>query len=169
MKLKSPATALSIGVALAVVGGAYLIWGADDNPSSDSGFEIGDAALRYSFFVAGHVYHEISDSTEQVNPSFVAAFDDINDDPSILFGFLTGDMVYVATDASYAALDRTMNRVNGPVHYVVGNHEGRNRALFESRYGPTFHSFQYEGDVFVVLDGMLDGWQIRGANGVERI
>ena len=152
-------------VALFVVviasGGVYLTWFVDDNPPSDAGFDPGSAALRYSFFVAGHVYHESSDTTEEVNPSFVAAFDELNDDPSILFGFLSGDMVYSASHENYDAVDSTMGLLNAEVHYVPGNHETRNRALFESRSGRSFYSFTYAGDVFGVLAGNLDVWKIR--------
>ena len=35
-----------------------------------------------------------------------------------------------------------------------------NRALFVSRYGPTYYSFAYHGDLFIVLDGELDACNI---------
>jgi len=46
--------------------------------------------------------------------------------------------------------------------FCPGNHDTYNRQLYESRYGKTYYSFQRGNDLFIVLDGNLDHWNISG-------
>lgn len=55
-----------------------------------------------------------------------------------------------------------MNLLGVPVYYVAGNHDVKDRPLFESRYGRTYKSFYKNNDLFIILDPNIDGWNISG-------
>lgn len=115
--------------------------------------------VRYSFFVAGHPRNY--DNNTGLYPPFRARFSDINTlNPD--FGVFTGDMVIYGTSANWDAVDADVALLNMPVCFVVGNHDMSNRNLFVSRYGPTYYSFEYSGDLFIALDSELDNGSIIG-------
>ena len=59
-------------------------------------------------------------------------------------------------------VDSVLNFLDAKVYFVAGNHDVRDRELYESRYGRSYFEFSYGGDLFVVLDPNLDGWDISG-------
>ena len=116
---------------------------------------------RYSFFVAGHTYGQPGAEFSGPHPPFRALFPQINDrHPD--FGVFTGDIVPESVPADWDMVDVALAELASPVHFVAGNHDMTNRSLFVSRYGPTYYSFTYEGDLFIVLDGGLDSCNILG-------
>jgi hypothetical protein len=119
------------------------------------------SAEGYSFFVAGHVYGTPGVNNPGVHPPFKEYFPELNARRSD-FGFFTGDIVISSTPADWDEIDADLAELTTPVHFVVGNHDISNRQLFESRYGPTYYSFEHEGDLFVVLDSELDPCNISG-------
>lgn len=115
--------------------------------------------VQYSFFVAGHPRNY--DNNIGLYPPFRARFSDINAlNPD--FGVFTGDMVIYGTPANWDAVDADVALLNMPVYFVVGNHDMTNRDLFVSRYGPTYYSFEYGGDLFIALDSELDNGSVTG-------
>jgi len=117
----------------------------------------------YSFFVAGHVYGAIGTNNIGVHPPFKDKFPYIQSRPEIEFGVFTGDIVSSnPTAQDWDEIDADIKDLGIPVHFVAGNHEVRNLALFEARYGDTYFDFTYNKDLFIVLDANIDGWSITG-------
>jgi len=116
----------------------------------------------YSFFVAGHTYGKPSVNNKGFHPPFKAKFDVINNDANIDFGVLTGDVVIYGTPQCWDDVDADIALLNMPVYFAVGNHDMKNRSLFESRYGDTYQSFIHKDDLFIILDPNLDHWNISG-------
>lgn len=118
---------------------------------------------RYSFFLAGHTYGKAGVNNEGLHPPFVMHYKAINDNSSIELGFLLGDIVSPHPKAQdWIEVDQELESLSIPVHYVVGNHDMENRAVYESRYGKTYYSFVHKSDLFLVLDPNIDEWNITG-------
>jgi hypothetical protein len=115
----------------------------------------------YSFFVAGHAYGVPGTDNPGVHPPFRSAFSAIRE-RGAEFGILTGDIVWNATAKDWEDVDRDLQSLGMPVHFAVGNHDMNDRALFASRYGPTYYSFRRNEDLFIILDGELDPCRISG-------
>ena len=116
----------------------------------------------YAFFVAGHTYGGIGIDNAGLHPPFKAKYDFIKDYPAMNFGVLTGDIVHESTVKDWDEVDADMNYLGLKVHFAAGNHDVRNRTLFETRYGSTYYSFKIENDLCIVLDPNLDQWHISG-------
>lgn len=117
---------------------------------------------QYSFFVAGHTYGAPMANNQGLHPPFASEFDKLNRNPHLKFGVLTGDIVRMSDTASWDAVDRQLEKLHVPVYFCPGNHDTYNRKLYESRYGKTYYSFNAGNDLFIVLDGNLDRWNITG-------
>jgi hypothetical protein len=118
--------------------------------------------IRYSFFVAGHTYGKPGVDNDGFHPPFRQKFDYIKNDSTIKFGVLTGDIVISGTKQDWDGIDRDIAYLGMDVHFAVGNHDMSNRNLFVSRYGPTYYSFTYDKDLFIILDPNIDHWNISG-------
>jgi hypothetical protein len=115
----------------------------------------------YSFFAAGHTYGVPGANNEGVHPPFKSWFPEINAQGMDL-GIFTGDVVNPSTPADWDEIDTDRRELGLPVHIAVGNHDVTDRELFVSRYGPTYYSFEHQGDLFVLLDSELDPGGIAG-------
>ncbi len=124
--------------------------------------EVSPAQEPYSFFVAGHTYGRPGVNNVGLHPRFKKHFQLINTDSLIRFGVLTGDIVHSSTTKDWDEVERDLQMLHMPVYFVAGNHDVRDRDLYEARYGRTYYSFEYESDLFIVLDPGLDGWNIKG-------
>ena len=117
--------------------------------------------VQYSFFVAGHTYGVPNVNNEGVHPPFKSWFPEINS-RNLDFGIFTGDTVMRSTAADWDEIDADLAELTLPVYFAVGNHDMGKRELFVSRYGPTYHSFEHKGDLFIILDSELDPGNISG-------
>jgi hypothetical protein len=120
-----------------------------------------ESTKQYSFFVAGHTYGVPDVDNPGVHPPFKALFPQINSS-HIDWGVFTGDIVIESTPTDWDEVDADLAALTPPVHFVVGNHDISDRDLFTSRYGPTYHSFEYGKDLFVILDTEFDPCNISG-------
>ncbi|MDT8393413.1 MAG: metallophosphoesterase [Bacteroidales bacterium] len=121
-----------------------------------------DDAGQYSFFVAGHTYGAPMADNQGLHPPFTSEFDKLNNDNRLQFGVFTGDIVRNSDTASWDAVDRQLENLHIPVYFCPGNHDTYNRELYESRNGKPYYSFTAGSDLFIVLDGSLDHWNITG-------
>jgi len=112
---------------------------------------------NFSFFVAGYVY-----SQSGIYLPFKEKFEHINNDTSIKFGVLAGDIVSDGLAEQWDSVDMDITELEMPVYFALGNHDNRNRRLFKSRYGNTYYNFTYNNDLFIILDPNIDGWNISG-------
>lgn len=125
---------------------------------------LGQDTIRYSYFVAGHVYGAAGDTIDGIYPDFVDEFESLNANPKIELGILTGDIVGPGPDTTeWDSTDQDLLLLNAEHRFVVGNHDMEDQALFESRYGPVYSSFVKNNDLFLLLDSQTDGWNIKGA------
>lgn len=116
----------------------------------------------YSFFVAGHTYGKPRVDNVGFHPPFKKKFNLINNDMSIEFGVLTGDIVKTSTEKNWNEIDQDLNLIIHPVYFSVGNHDIDNLELYLSRYGNTYKSFIHNSDLFIILDPNIDKWNISG-------
>jgi len=117
---------------------------------------------NYSFFVAGHAYGSPNNFVGGLYSPFVSKFTTLKQNPTLEMGFLTGDIVKYSTSMFWDLADFDVSSINKPVHYVLGNHGASNLPLYKSRYGSTYYSFVKHNDLFIVLDGNIDEWNISG-------
>lgn len=117
----------------------------------------------YTFFVAGHTYGSPGDNSLGLYEVFTDRFDILLEDEKMELGFLTGDMVFAPSAAHWDAIDTELAVLGLPVYMVAGNHDVKDRPLFEERYGKTYYDFLLHDDLFIVLDPNLDNWNISGA------
>lgn len=117
---------------------------------------------NYAFFVAGHAYGAPRSDNPGLHPPFLDKFDIINKDTVIKFGILTGDIVRTSSIESWDSVDAQLRKLHIPVYFCPGNHDMYDRILYESRYGNPYYSFKDYDDLFVVLDGNINRWNISG-------
>lgn len=120
------------------------------------------SAPLYSFVVAGHIYGSASSNTPEIHPPFKKSFSQINNDSIIKMVFLTGDMVKTSDSLFFDSLDQQLTNLKKPIYKVAGNHDYSNPALYENTNGKSFYSFEYENDLFIVLNSQIDKGTITG-------
>ena len=125
----------------------------------------------YSFFVAGHTYgnpKQTDDTREGLYHPFIKKFNIINECKSITMGFLLGDVVRESSNKSFEFVKRDLQLIDSKIRkYIVpGNHDvgiGRNNAkrdIFIQNFGKTYKHFEYQNDLFILLDANIDQWNI---------
>ncbi len=118
------------------------------------------AQSSYSFFVAGHTYGNPVSKSMGLYYKFVNKFDYIQSGQEIKFGVLTGDIVRHSTAESWDSVDLDIQNLGLPVYFAVGNHDMGNPQLVTSRYGSTHYTFNYNNDLFIVLNPYFSGWNV---------
>lgn len=112
------------------------------------------------FYVAGHVYGAPGIQNFPFHPPFQKYFNSTLNDSTINFAFLTGDIVQESDDASWHCVDSLIKLAPYKVYFAAGNHDLKNRKLYENRYGNTNYHFVKENNLFVVWDVLDSGWNI---------
>ncbi|MBN1265962.1 MAG: hypothetical protein JXA25_10745 [Anaerolineales bacterium] len=112
------------------------------------------------FMVAGHIYgsHDIND----IHPAVTLLYNLqlINQmDPDM--GFLLGDIVFRSNEKYFNEFKRDfLSLLNFPVSNAAGNHDMKNRALYESLFGASVFSFTFKQHLFINLDTTRSGCSI---------
>ncbi|MEM9822192.1 MAG: hypothetical protein AAF985_14010 [Bacteroidota bacterium] len=114
----------------------------------------------YTFFVAGHTYGHPARKAPGLHPPFVEDFAFLQKQEGLACGVFTGDIVYYSRDTFWDQVDREIADLEVPVHFAVGNHDEGARSPFKERYGPTYYHFEQNGDLFLILNPGLKGWNI---------
>lgn len=120
-----------------------------------------DKDIKYSFFVAGHVYGKPKGGGYGVYDSFKNKFNLINTHNGMKFGVFTGDIVRSSNEKYWDTIDKDLKTLNVPVYFSRGNHDGE-LGFFEKRYGKSFKSYITEGDLHIILDSNIGHWNIEG-------
>jgi len=124
--------------------------------------------IKYSFFVAGHVYGKPDRDTLGFHPPFKEEFDFIRSYPEISFGVLTGDIVQHSNAESWDVIDFEIEELGLPIFFAPGNHDVYNYKLYKQRYGDpeynyrTFRYFNHQDDLFIILYANIVKWNISG-------
>lgn len=116
----------------------------------------------YSFFIGGHVYGSVTDTALGLYPPLIDLFPALNEDSTMWCGFFNGDIVQKSTPEAWQQVEGDISQLNFPVHFIPGNHDVRGSAYYAENYGPTYSAFTYQNDLFILLDGNLDQWNIKG-------
>ena len=116
----------------------------------------------YAFFVAGHTYGVPDAESAGIYPPFKTQFPQLKTS-EVDFGVLTGDVVIHGSAGEWDNVDADLAELELPIYFAVGNHDMRDRERFVARYGPTYHSFEYQDDLFIFLDSELTTGTIQGA------
>ena len=129
------------------------------------------------------------------NPFRVAVFADVqerlsdvqdiyarmNQDPSIRFVLMNGDLTNRGTPEQLGQFQREMRSLRFPIFATLGNHElGKREDLFHDFFGRGSFSFAFQGARFTLLDSAsatlsplthqaLDGWLAAGAGGFHMV
>ncbi len=140
----------------------FLIFAALSSLCCSKDAQVDLPSRPYSFFTAGHVSGNPANWHRGFHQPFLNRLHLINNDSTIEFGFLLGDLVKKGSVENFDALDRDLSKINKKVYIVAGNHDVNDRSLFDSRYGPSVQSFTHQNDLFIILDTNLDGWNISG-------
>jgi len=119
--------------------------------------------FEFAFYAAGHVYgsHDKAGTTQQdeIHPPFAAALPGIAENTQLSFGFLTGDTVYIPSQASYGNLKDAMALTAKPYYIAPGNHDLDGSGLFTENFGPIFQSFTQGNNLFIILTPRND-WEL---------
>ncbi len=121
----------------------------------------------YSFFVAGHVYG----TPGELYKGIYQPFKTNNILNSCLFmplGFLLGDAVVEASEIEFEILKKEIDsfRKDTKIYISPGNHEvgsgkyNAKRDVYMNNFGDTYKYFKYRDDLFIVLDGNENNWNI---------
>ena len=106
---------------------------------------------KYSFLVAGHIYGSHNKSIYPA-ASILANISLLNN-AGAGFMVLLGDIVQRISGFEIEALKNSfLMKLNFPVFNAPGNHDMKNRKLYEEYFGKTFFSFQYSTELFIFLD-----------------
>lgn len=114
----------------------------------------------YSFFSAGHIYGSPGNPSNGIYDKFTDLYSYLKSKDSLKFGVLTGDIVKNPSDEAWDYVDEDILELGLPVFYAVGNHDMRDRELFEQRYGETYQYFVFNNDLFIILDPNIENWNI---------
>lgn len=117
----------------------------------------------YKFFIAGHTGGLSGLNNEGLHPPFMRTMDQYKGTTSLSFGVLLGDMVTkdpTATDWEEVRAD--VEKFGMPIYFTPGNHDLEDPALYQEYIGDRYYHFIYEKDLFIVLDPLLDRWNISG-------
>jgi len=141
---------------------AYPAWAGQ--PASMNGRTLREwDGQAVTFLAIGHAYGA-AENGQSIHPAatLLASLDRINAlKPA--FVALLGDNARRPTDEQLDALSRSvLDRIQAPVFNAVGNHDMRDRAKYEGRFGRTFFHFSYGPAMFVFLDTEITQGQITG-------
>ena len=135
----------------------------EESPIGNANYEtVEESPIEYSFFIAGHTYGAPGINNEGVHPAFKDKFEFIKNDKYVDFGVFTGDIVPIGTVKNWDEIDADIDSLDLPIYFAVGNHDVKDRKLYESRYGKTYYSFVDHSDLIIILDPNIDGWNVSG-------
>jgi len=114
------------------------------------------AAQEYQFLVVGHIYGSFEDGALHPAETLMQSLSILKTKELSLMVSL-GDTVRNATESDFEDLETDLfHQVDFPVINAVGNHDMRDRELYQSRYGITYYTFRYGPSQMIVLDTELD-------------
>lgn len=109
----------------------------------------------YSFLLVGHAFGSHNSSPLPAS-SLLASIEMINT-ASPHFMILLGDIMQRAGEHEAAVLQgRLLSKLTFPVFNTPGNHDVSDRPFYQRVFGPTYTSFQYQSELFILLDSEIE-------------
>lgn len=118
----------------------------------------------YNFFVAGHAYGNPDSAMDYtgVYPDFYKWWPWLSSS-GMAFGAFAGDVVPWNVPERWDSLEKDLRQLPFPKHIVPGNHDltiGLMYDEFDRRFGPRYHSFRHQKDLFLFVDTETYHWRI---------
>lgn len=112
-----------------------------------------------NILVAGHVYGAPGAKNKPFHPPFMNFMDTL---PlkSIDFTVLTGDIVQESNDTSWQHVIQYINQWKFKTYFAAGNHDLKNRELYNSLFGNPNYYFIQQKNLFYFVDLLPSGWNI---------
>ncbi len=116
---------------------------------------------EYSFLMVGHIYGIPDEKSVFPASSFIVNTDSLNDIGARFF-ILMGDLYREADELHLNNFLSVARRLEMPLFNTVGNHEMENRSLYRNTFGKTYFYFQFNQELFIILDSELSVGEIKG-------
>ncbi len=119
----------------------------------------------YRFIVSGH-FHGSSSSISTFPASTLLAGIDILNAQKASFLMSLGDLFLDVNDSYIRNYESSLfGKLKMPLFNAVGNHDLSNGNIYEKKYGESFYFFEYNTELFIVLnteqnDGSIKGEQL---------
>jgi len=126
-----------------------------------------DTKENLHFFVAGHAYGMPGITNYPFHPPFMEYLEIAKSDTTLSFGVLTGDIVQECDTTSWNTVDDYLSAFSFDFHFAAGNHDLKNRVLFEKRYGNPNYYFEKGRNLFYFVDLLESGWNFTKAQTQE--
>jgi len=119
-------------------------------------------AIKYSFFVAGHAYGspQLPAEVLGLHPPFLEKIGWLNQTDSLKFGIFTGDIARLPKPPVWDKIEEQLQSLKVKTYIAPGNHDNSTSKLYQERIGDNYFSFEREKDLFIILDGNLNNWNI---------
>lgn len=113
---------------------------------------VGQPQNEYTIVVAGHAYGAHAGTNIGLHPPLIKKLAEEKDSVSALV--LTGDIVNYSNTASWQQVEKEINSLAMTAFFVMGNHDNNaaGKAVFNTKYGGLYYSFNIMNDLFVVLN-----------------
>lgn len=113
------------------------------------------ADSSYAFIAAGHAYGAHEGENTGLHPALLQSLHS-GIDSTVEFMVFTGDIVNFSTTESWNQVEREVDSLSLTAYYVMGNHDDNEagNAVFEEKFGGSYYSFHFQGDLFVVLNSI---------------
>ena len=116
----------------------------------------------FHFIVGGHLYGNSSIASGYPASTILGSLDTINNSGACFFMSL-GDLFM---DVKYDVINYKtsfLQKLNIPIFNAVGNHDLSKFGFYRKTFGEkTYYSFEYSGNLFLVLDTELNDGSIKG-------
>jgi hypothetical protein len=117
----------------------------------------------YSFFIAGHVYGTPNVKYNGIYNSFKTN-SELNNCEFMPLGIFLGDVVQEASNYEFNIFKNDMESIGNKTEIYIspGNHDvgktpySAKRDIYLQNFGETFKYFEYQNDLFIVLDANLN-------------
>ena len=112
------------------------------------------------FIVAGHVYGAPNTVNHPFHPPFMKYLANAKADSSIDFTVFTGDIVQESNKQSWDKVDSLLGTLPFKTYFSAGNHDLKNRPLYEERYGDPNFYFSRGSNLFYFVDLLPTYWNL---------
>ena len=111
-----------------------------------------------NFVLAGHAYGHPLEDTYGIAPNLKKYLQEEKKD----FVFFLGDFVRASDSTSFQNLLIDIEPLELDKYFVPGNHDVINQEEYKKYIGDNYYTITKKGLKFIVLDGNVDNWNIKG-------
>ena len=112
----------------------------------------------FRFAIAGHVYGAPGVINDPFHPPFMQLMENYSDSLDLLI--LTGDIVQESDEKSCNKVNEYLPTLPFPTLIAPGNHDLKNRALFEQHFGSSNYFLEFGDHLLLICDLLPSGWNL---------